>query len=33
MLKLKQYYHPTDEGGEKKLRDRLRIWWKNRKKY
>jgi len=33
MFKNKQYYHPSDEGAEKKLRDRLRAWWKSRKKY
>ena len=32
-LKGKQYYHPSEEGSEKKLKDRLGAWWKNRKKY
>jgi len=32
-LKKAQYYHPTDEGSEKKIKDRLRAWWKDRKHY
>jgi len=30
-LKEKRYYQPSEEGGEKKLRDRLKAWWKNRR--
>jgi putative ATPase len=32
-LQREQYYHPTEEGGEKTLKERLRVWWKNKKKY
>jgi putative ATPase len=32
-LKNKQYYHPTEIGQEKKLRDWLKFLWKNMKKY
>ncbi len=32
-LKNKQYYQPTEQGSEKKLKDRLRTWWTSRKKY
>jgi putative ATPase len=31
-LKSKVYYHPTENGAEKKIRERLMGWWK-RKKY
>lgn len=29
----RQYYIPTEQGGEKRLRDRLMEWWKGRKRY
>jgi len=32
-LKGKQYYFPTDSGQEKNLKERLKNWWKGRKKY
>ncbi|MEJ5306581.1 MAG: replication-associated recombination protein A [Ignavibacteria bacterium] len=32
-LKGKQYYFPTDSGQEKTLKDRLKNWWKGKKKY
>lgn len=32
-LKDKQYYFPTDSGQEKNLKERLKNWWKGRKKY
>lgn len=32
-LKNTQYYHPTENGQEKNLKDRLRQLWKNKKKY
>ena len=32
-LKNVQYYFPTDIGQEKSLKDRLKLLWKNRKKY
>jgi putative ATPase len=31
-LKEKVYYHPTENGAEKKIRDRLQMWWRNRKR-
>ncbi len=31
-LKEKVYYHPTENGAEKKIRDRLLMWWRNRKR-
>ncbi len=32
-IKDKQYYFPTDLGHEKALRERLKNWWKGKKKY
>ena len=32
-LKGKQYYFPTESGQEKTLRERLKNWWKGKKKY
>lgn len=32
-LKEQQYYFPSENGQEKNLRDRLKLLWKNRKKY
>jgi putative ATPase len=32
-LKNKQYYLPTENGGEKQIKERLKALWKNRKKY
>jgi putative ATPase len=32
-LKNSQYYFPTENGQEKNLKDRLKFFWKNRKKY
>jgi len=32
-LKNSQYYFPTENGQEKNLKDRLKLFWKNRKKY
>ena len=32
-FRTKQYYHPSDEGSEKKLKDRLKLWWKKQKSY
>jgi putative ATPase len=32
VLKNKIYYHPTDIGGEKTIRERLNSWWKSRKR-
>jgi putative ATPase len=32
-LKNAQYYHPTENGHEKNLKDRLKFLWKNKKKY
>jgi putative ATPase len=29
----KQYYYPTDSGQEKNLKERLKYFWKNKKKY
>lgn len=29
----KQYYYPTENGQEKNIKDRLKLWWKGRKKY
>jgi putative ATPase len=31
-LKDKVYYHPTDSGREATIRERLRTWWKNKKR-
>jgi putative ATPase len=31
-LKDRVYYHPTENGAEKKIRDRLQMWWRNRKR-
>jgi putative ATPase len=31
-LKEKVYYHPTENGAEKKIRDRLLMWWRDRKR-
>jgi putative ATPase len=31
-LKDKIYYHPTENGAEKKILDRLQMWWRNRKR-
>ena len=30
-LKYKVYYHPTENGGEKKIRERLLGWWKSKR--
>lgn len=32
-LKGKQYYFPTESGQEKTLKERLKSWWKGKKKY
>lgn len=32
-LKDKVYYKPTDQGAEVKIKQRLKEWWKNKKKY
>ena len=32
-LKNTQYYHPTENGQEKSLKERLKFLWKNKKKY
>jgi len=32
-LKDKQYYFPTESGQEKILKERLKNWWKGKKKY
>ncbi|MCP5064701.1 MAG: replication-associated recombination protein A, partial [Ignavibacteriae bacterium] len=32
-LKRKQYYYPTENGQEKKLKDRLKGLWKGKKRY
>ncbi len=32
-LKGEQFYHPTDNGQEKSIKERLKFFWKNRKKY
>ena len=32
-LKDEQYYAPTEEGSERKVKERLRAWWKDRKQY
>jgi len=32
-LKDMQFYHPTDNGQEKNIKERLKFFWKNRKKY
>jgi len=32
-LKRNQYYHPTENGQEKKLKDRLKSMWKGKKRY
>ncbi len=29
----KQYYFPTENGQEKNIKERLKLWWKGRKKY
>jgi len=31
-LRSKVYYHPTENGAEKTIRERLNSWWKNRKR-
>ncbi len=32
-MKNRQYYFPTENGQEKNLKDRLKLFWKGRKKY
>ncbi|MBI1938441.1 MAG: replication-associated recombination protein A [Ignavibacteriales bacterium] len=32
-IKKKQYYFPSDNGNEKTIKERLKLLWKNRKKY
>jgi putative ATPase len=30
-IKKRRYYHPTDRGYEKEIRERLKKWWKGKK--